>query len=95
MRVLGTGPEGRFRALGTAAGDPFVTRDAIAKAQAGREQRRRSLLYFGQLSDFHIIDEESPARVEFLDPLPSPAPFGSAWRPWEALQPHTVDRTID
>jgi len=95
MRVLGTGPEGRFRALGTATGDPFVTREAIAKAQAGREQRRRSLLYFGQLSDFHIIDEESPARVEFLDPLPSPAPFGSAWRPWEALQPHTVDRAID
>ncbi len=93
-RVLGTGAEGPFRSLGDAPGEPFVTREAIAKAQPGREGRRRSLLYFGQLTDMHIIDEESPARVEFLDPAPSPAPFSSAWRPWEALQPHTVDRAI-
>ena len=94
-RILGTGPEGSFRALGTVAGEPFVTREGgIAKALEGREARRRSLLYFGQLTDMHIIDEESPARVEFLDPTSEPAPFGSAWRPWEALQPHTVDLGI-
>ena len=30
-------------------------------------QTARSLAYFGQLTDFQLADEESPARVEFLD----------------------------
>ena len=34
----------------------------------GRETRRVPLAYFGQLTDFQLADEESPARVEFLDP---------------------------
>jgi uncharacterized repeat protein (TIGR01451 family) len=62
---------------------------AIPTAQPGRAQRRRSLAYFSQLTDFQLADEESPARVEFVDPGPS-----SAWRPQEALTAFQVDQTV-
>src|SRR5947207_3314992 len=61
-------------------------------AKPGREQRRRSLTYFAQLSDFQLADEESPARVEVLDGVNSF--FGAAWRPQEALMPYTIDASI-
>ena len=53
---------------------------------AGRESRRSSLSYFAQLTDFQLADEESPARVEFVDRGPS-----SAWRPQEAFHPWGID----
>src|SRR4029079_1955103 len=57
---------------------------------------RTSLVYFGQLSDFQLADEESPARVEVIDPLSTPLnlPFGAAWRPWEALEPQIDESMI-
>jgi hypothetical protein len=62
---------------------------AIPAAQAGRDTRRTSLSYFSQLTDFQLADEESPARVEFVDPGAN-----SAWRPQEALTPFMVDEAI-
>ncbi|MGH2957947.1 MAG: hypothetical protein ACRDL6_13255 [Solirubrobacterales bacterium] len=62
---------------------------AIPNAQPGRESRRTSLSYFTQLSDFQLADEESPARVEFLDPGAA-----SAWRPQEAFTPFMVDAAV-
>ena len=73
---------------GTAEGNP-----AIPDAQAGRADRRRSLSYFGQLTDFQLADEESPARVEFTEQEPSGF-AASAWRPQEALQPFIIDWSI-
>ncbi len=83
--------------LKTAPGEPYATREMSAApvAQPGRAQRRTSLLYFSQLSDFQLADEESPARVEFLDPTADQDPSGfaeSAWRPQEALHPQMIDR---
>jgi metallophosphoesterase (TIGR03767 family) len=69
-----------------------VREDLGARAQRGRRARRRSLLYFAQLSDFQLADEESPARAEALDVVRSP--FSSAWRPQEAFEPFTVDQVI-
>src|SRR4051812_13554817 len=82
-----------YRALGLGPGLSYVVRgQAGTAAQSGREQRRRSLLYFGQLTDFQLADEESPSRVEFLDF--SSTPFTAAWRPQEALAPFYVDASI-
>ena len=68
-------------------------RDDLGAARARRRlARRRSLMYFAQLSDFQLADEESPARAEVLD-LASSA-FTSAWRPQEALEPFTVDEVV-
>ena len=65
----------------------------IPNAQPGRADRRRSLAYVGQLTDFQLADEESPARVEFTDQEPTGF-AASAWRPQEALQPFIIDWSI-
>ena len=62
---------------------------SFPNAQASRETRRRSLSYFAQLTDFQLADEETPAKVEFLDPGAS-----SAWRPQEPLGPFMTDYSL-
>jgi metallophosphoesterase (TIGR03767 family) len=61
----------------------------VAGAQPGfRPPRGGSLLNFLQLSDFQMVDEESPGRVEPIDTtqrVPGAAPFSAAHRPQEAL----------
>jgi hypothetical protein len=92
QRIVPDGAPG-FDQLGTGAGEPYMVReDGFGTAQPGREGRRTSIAYFGQLSDFQLADEESPARVEFLDPLG--APVEAAYRPWEALEPFIDDAMI-
>ncbi len=76
--------------LGDGESDRIVREEGVGTALAGRDQRRTSMLYFGQLSDFQLADEESPARVEFIDT----GPFSAAWRPWEALEPQIDDAAI-
>jgi hypothetical protein len=79
-----------FLTLQQGPGWARVVRELVpGLAQAGRETRRRSLTYFGQLSDFQLADEESPARVEAADSLAS-----GAWRPEEALNPFSIDAAI-
>src|SRR4051794_37189353 len=83
QRILPDGVDG-FDQLAVGLGEALTVREAgFGAAQQGREGRRTSLAYFGQLSDFQLADEESPARVEFVDP--AGAPVEAAFRPWEAL----------
>jgi len=90
------GPGAGFRFLQLGAGEPYTVRQELATASAGRAASRTSLIYFGQLSDFQLADEESPARLEVIDPLSTPLnlPFGAAWRPWEALEPQIDEAMI-
>jgi metallophosphoesterase (TIGR03767 family) len=92
QRIAPDGAAG-FNQLLTGPGEGYAVReDGIGTAQAGRESRRLSLAYFGQISDFQLADEESPSRVEFLDLAGSPVE--AAFRPWEALEPFIDDATI-
>src|SRR4051812_45286736 len=94
QRVVPTG-SGSFTTLTLGPGEPYVVRQDLVTAGSTRSTQRRSLAYFGQLSDFQLADEESPARVEFLDPPNgTQLPFNAAWRPWEALEPQIDDAAI-
>ena len=66
-------------------GEPLINRGA--KARLGK-----TLTTFAQLTDTHVRDEESPARVPFLDR--TGAPFTSTFRPQEAFSTQTLDATI-
>jgi 3',5'-cyclic AMP phosphodiesterase CpdA len=85
-----------FRFLQLGAGEPYTVRQDLGSAGPARAAERTSLVYFGQLSDFQLADEESPARLEVIDPLSTPLslPFGAAWRPWEALEPQVDEAMI-
>jgi metallophosphoesterase (TIGR03767 family) len=92
QRIVPDGAPG-FDQLAVAPGEGYVVReDGFGSGQPGRAKRRVSLAYFGQLSDFQLADEESPARVEFVDPAGSPVE--AAFRPWEALQAFIDDAMI-
>lgn len=66
--LTATDPNATFKTLAPEqVTEAYVVRDPDGAGQAGRWQRRRSLAYFSQLTDFQLADEESPARVEFLD----------------------------
>jgi metallophosphoesterase (TIGR03767 family) len=95
QRVVPAAP-GTYRFLQLGEGEPYTVRQELAEAGAGRAAARTSLTYFGQLSDFQLADEESPARLEIIDPLSTPLnlPFGAAWRPWEALEPQIDEAMI-
>ena len=62
-----------------------------------RPPKRGSLLNFLQLSDFQAVDEESPARVEFLDTTQRVSglnPFSAAYRPQESLTTQIVEAMV-
>ncbi len=69
-----------------------VRRGGSARAKAGRTGERRSLLMFAQLTDPQIVDEMSPARVDFADP--AGGDISASWRPQEALGTQVFDQTV-
>jgi metallophosphoesterase (TIGR03767 family) len=76
-----------------------VRADLGPHAHPGREARRRAVVAFAQLTDVHIIDAQSPGRVEYLDrysdSMASPANlFTAAYRPQEFLTAHIADAMV-
>ena len=84
-----------FRKLISAAGEPYVARfDLLGKtASASRSSTRRSLFYGGHLSDLHIIDAQSPARLEPLI-AQSHKLWGGAFRPQDTLTTHVASAMV-
>jgi hypothetical protein len=70
-------------------GEPLADRTEVAPRAAGplREAAR-----LGHLTDTHVRDEESPARVPFLDRLGPPVT--STFRPQEALSPQVLTAAV-
>lgn len=69
-------------------GEPFVHRTELAP----RSRSVRQLALFAQFTDAHVRDEESPARVPFLDRYGGA--FSSTFRPQEALSPQVLSATV-
>ena len=88
-----------YSLLGSGPGEPHLVRDDLGTAAlAGREARRRPVLAFAQLTDIHVVDAQSPARVEYLDRYdddPQTASlFSSAYRPQEMLTAQLSDALV-
>ena len=73
-------------------GEGYVVRDDLTAPRPGRDRRRASTLFFGQMTDTHVIDEESPLRVEFTDQFGGI--FTSAYRPQEGLTTQVLDEMV-
>lgn len=90
--VAGAPGTGGYRPVVEAAGEAHRLRtDLGVVPDPGRAQRHKPLSAFAQLSDVHIVDAQSPLRVEWTDrvddpsSLPAPGLFTSAYRPQEML----------
>ena len=91
-----------YRKVVTGPADQRVVRTDIGVAAAGsRDRLRSSLLAFAQLSDVHVVDHQSPARVEWTDRYDdpnatgqTPGIFESAYRPQEMLSAHVGDAMV-
>jgi metallophosphoesterase (TIGR03767 family) len=101
--LLGPPGAGGYRPIVTGPGEPHLVRDELMTGarRGGHHPRRRPVLAFGQLTDIHAVDTQSPARVEFLDryndpdsPFASLLPFESSYRAHEFLSAHISDAMV-
>ena len=101
-RTLLAGPaesEG-FRSIVPGFGEPYLLRTELADRPA-RPGAPRPLLAFAHLTDVHLVDHQSPARVEFLDRYNDPGSrFGGlanvtgSYRPNEMLSVQVLDAMV-
>ncbi|MCZ4499228.1 MAG: family metallophosphoesterase [Marmoricola sp.] len=84
------------------AGEQHLVRtDLGTSAAAGRAGTRTPLLAFAQFSDIHVVDHQSPGRVEWLDRFEDPNDLGlipgllsSSYRAHEMLSAHVADAMV-
>ena len=85
------------------AGEPHLVRtDLGVPAAPSRARRRRALVAFAHLTDVHVVDAQSPMRVEWLDRYddrdqsgdPAPGLVASAYRPQELLTAQVADAMV-
>jgi metallophosphoesterase (TIGR03767 family) len=101
--VRGRPGAGGYQPIVPGPGEPHLIRQDIGGvASSGRLSRRRPLTAFSQFSDIHVLDAESPARVEFLDRYADPGQpdaaalsfVGSSYRPQEMLTVQVADAMV-
>jgi metallophosphoesterase (TIGR03767 family) len=71
--------------------EPIQLRTDLAQHGSGGAPTR--LLHFAQMTDTQLVDEESPARVEYTDRIGEP--FFAAYRPQEGLLPMVLEREVE
>ncbi|RFS83243.1 TIGR03767 family metallophosphoesterase [Actinomadura spongiicola] len=96
--LLGPTGAGGYRYVRSGPGEPHVLRrDLGGVASPRRAATRRGVLAFGHLTDVHVVDAQSPARVEFLDRFHDAVdvlPVRSAYRPQESLSTQIADAMV-
>src|SRR5215218_7127859 len=91
--------------LDEARGEDYVApgtpddEDSCKRDKSGQRPRLsnpQSILNFLQLTDFQVVDEESPARVEFFDTTQRGPfnPFSAAYRPQESLTTQVTEAMV-
>ena len=94
----GAGNDLGYRPVVTQPGEPHIVRTELAKRANAGKGRRSTLVNFVHLTDQHIIDVQSPSRVEFLDRYNdgecAGMPFSSAYRPQEPASARITDAML-
>jgi metallophosphoesterase (TIGR03767 family) len=99
----GAAGAGGYRPVVSQAGEPHLVRtDLGAGADAGRAGRRTAVLSFAHLTDVHIVDAQSPMRVEYVDRFedkydpsdPTTGLLTAAYRPQEMLSSQVADAMV-
>jgi metallophosphoesterase (TIGR03767 family) len=92
---IGDPGDGGYRRLVAGPGEPYVVRSDLT---GGMTTVTQVLATFAQMTDLHIVDDQSPLRVEFLDryanagpPHFASYPTASAYRAHESMSTHVVD----
>ena len=77
----------KYRTLVAGPGEAYLPRYDITQkvANAARTQTRRSLLYLGHYTDIHMIDAQSPARLDAMNGQ-SMSLWAGVIRPQDTLQ---------
>ncbi|MES2169878.1 MAG: TIGR03767 family metallophosphoesterase, partial [Actinomycetota bacterium] len=78
-----------YRRLVAGPGFPLVVREDLAPARSGRDDTRDGLASIVQFTDLHVIDAQSPMRLEFL--AATCPPF---FRPQETLGTHAAAQLV-
>ena len=81
-----------FASLSRGPGERTLVRKNLAKPKQGRAKNRRTISFFGTMTDPQIMDEMSPARGELIDPAGSP--YESGWRPQETAALQNFDQLV-
>ena len=86
----------QYRTLVKGEGEPYIERlDVLGRVpKEGRAARRRSLAYIGHLSDVHIMDAQSPARLEPMAGQSASLWLGSV-RPQDTLTVNVLAAMVD
>lgn len=91
------GSKGSYYRLAETPGEPHLLRSELATKGTANP---RSLLNVAHMTDIHLVDAQSPARVEFLDRFSDPGygcqstPFSSAFRPQEMMTLQVLESMI-
>jgi metallophosphoesterase (TIGR03767 family) len=93
---------GGYRPIVNGPGEPHLVRDdLIGSRPPARHGARRPIIALGQLTDMHIMDAQSPARVEFLDRFNDPdspfagfLPFESSYRTQDMLTAQVAEAMV-
>ncbi|HWJ10293.1 MAG TPA: TIGR03767 family metallophosphoesterase, partial [Nocardioides sp.] len=97
--TVGAPGAGGYRPVISVAGEAHSVRAGLGVA-AGAGRAREGMLAFVQLSDIHIVDAQSPLRLEWTDRLDDPSPlpatglFSSSYRPQEMLTGQVADSMV-
>lgn len=91
-----------YRRVVAGPGEAAIVRgDLLGGAVRGGDAHRTPLLALGHLTDMHVLDAQSPARIEFLDrfkdpgsPLADQVPFDAAYRPQEMLTAQVAESMV-
>lgn len=96
IRISATPERGEYRTLVRADGEPYLPRfDILGRAaDSARMNARRSLGYFAHLSDIHVIDAQSPGRMDAMQSV-APDLFVDACRPQDLLTTHVLARVVE